>query len=77
MTVSSTPLQGMQPNNFTGLDKDWQEWQFQPQTYMTVMTSTLVHDINPAETLDGVHSRSRLLFKVLVNRCSGAAGMVL
>ena len=62
----------------TGRDKDWQGCDFQLKMYMTVMSSTMAHDINSLGFCDDNYEmNSRLLFQVLVNNCNEATGMIL
>ena len=68
------------------LDKDWLEWKFQLETYMTVMSTTMSIDIIMAETMqtsitmvgvtDQALANSRLVFLALAGSCIGAAAMV-
>ena len=42
---------GMRPKKFTGLDKDWQEWEFQLNVYVAVISVTMSADIRTAENM--------------------------
>ena len=59
--VAEQLARGMRPSNFTGLNKDWQEWNFKLEKYMAATSSKIARDIDTAEmlktpiTIDGVN----------------------
>ena len=46
-----TVARGVRPRNFSRLDTDWQEWQFQLKMHVAAMSATMSADIRTAETM--------------------------
>ena len=64
----------IRPKNFSGLDRDWPSWKLKLKNCMSVTGNTM-NDINGVT--EQALAYSRLLSKVPVGRCSGAAAITL